>query len=285
MKRVNLIYILNLFIVITCFSCNKEEEEGIDYTNFNIEKTILDVNYGRDSKQTFDIYLPANRSEKSTKTLILIHGGAWIEGDKIDMNAIVNVLRKELPNYAIVNMNYRLASVDNPAFPMQINDVNYVISFLKKSNYGISDEFGLIGASAGGHLAMLYSYAIKDKAIKMVCSLIGPTNFADENYTKDGQFSTLLRIVTGVPFEKNENYYKHLSPLHQVTEQAPPTIMFYGNQDPLVPNTQSYDLYNKLRNLSIYKELYVYDSGHGDWSASDQIDINKKLVNFIEKKF
>jgi len=284
MKRVNLANILYLFIFLILISCSKEED-AIDYSNSKVEKIITNVSYGDDSQQTFDIYLPANRSSKTTKTLILIHGGAWISGDKSDMNTIVNTIKKELPNYAIVNMNYRLASIDNPAFPMQLNDIKYVVNTIKENKYDVSDKIGLIGASAGAHLAMLYSYALNDEDIKIVVSLIGPTNLIDENYLEDNKFKTLFEIATGVPYKDNENYYKQLSPLHHVSNITPPTIMFYGNQDPLVPNTQSIDLNQKLRSNLVYRELYTYNSGHGDWSQSDQADINKKLIKFIKKKF
>jgi acetyl esterase/lipase len=282
MKRINLILIL--ILACSSFSCSREDAT-VNYTDLKTAELLTNVSYGEDDRQVFDIYLPANRSAKSTKTLVLIHGGAWIEGDKSDMLALMKVLQDKLPDYAIVNMNYRLATIDNPALPMQINDISTIINTLKVKNYGISNEFGLIGASAGGHLALLYTYALKNKEIKMVCSLVGPTNLADDNYTEDQKFSTLFRIVTGVPYKNNENYYKQLSPLYQVTNQAPPTLLFYGNQDPLVPIRQAFELNSKLDTLQVYQEKYIYNTGHGNWSNSDLDHINKKLVTFINQKF
>lgn len=42
-----------------------------------------EVFYGNDPQQKMDVYLPADRNENSTKVLILIHGGAWVEGDRV----------------------------------------------------------------------------------------------------------------------------------------------------------------------------------------------------------
>ena len=87
--------------------------------------------------QKFDLYLPANRTS-NTKTLILVHGGGWSSGDKADMNPIKDLIRQDLPNLAIVNINYRLADVNNKPYPMQIDDITSIINHLKDYKTGIS---------------------------------------------------------------------------------------------------------------------------------------------------
>lgn len=285
MKIHKIFYVIPLFLFLTFISCSSNSETN-NSTDFSTEKTLLNVSYGSNSQQVFDLYLPANRSESSTKTLILIHGGGWVEGDKADFNYIISNLKNSLPNYAIANINYRLSTIGNPAFPMQINDITSVISKLKNNNYGISDDFGLIGASAGAHLSMLYGYAYNtNNDIKMVCSIVGPTNFTDENYLSDPTFNGLLNSVVGFPYEGNETQYQQLSPLFRASSTSPPTLMFYGNADPLIPTTQGVDLNNRLTELSVYHEFNLYNGGHGDWSAADQIDSYNKLVSFINNKF
>lgn len=261
-------------------SCNSDDSN----TNLKAE-TLMNVSYGTNNEQVFDLYLPAERNS-STKTLILVHGGGWTEGDKADMNGFVTLIKQNLPDYAIANMNYRLADEDNFAFPMQINDIQSIIEKLKNSNYSISDDFGFIGVSAGGHLSLLYSYANNsDNNIKMVCSIVGPTNFTDPNYLNNPIFSSQFEGLTGVSYADNPEYYEELSPLHKATSFSPPTILFYGNQDPLVPTSQGTDLHLKLDNLSVYNEFTLYNGGHGDWSAPDQIDAYTKLFAFINNKF
>lgn len=262
------------------FSCNSDDSK----TSLTAE-TFMNVSYGSDSEQVFDLYLPAERTS-STKTLILVHGGGWTSGDKADMNGFVSLIKQNLPDYAIANINYRLATQDNFAFPMQINDIQSVINKLKTSNYSISDDFGFIGVSAGGHLSLLYSYAHNsDNTIKMVCSIVGPTNFTDPNYLNDPTFSSLYTSLTGVSYGDNPEYYQELSPLYKATSSAPPTILFYGNQDPLVPTSQGTDLHWKLDNLSVYNEFTLYNGGHGDWATPDQINAYTKLIAFINNKF
>ena len=284
MKTNNLFFSLLLFVLLPFFSCSNDEiDDPIDFT---AAKTMLNVSYGSNSQQVFDLYLPANRNETYTKTLILVHGGAWIEGDKVDMNYAVDIIKQYLPDYAIANVNYRLASTGNYAFPMQINDIDAIIQQLKNEDYGISDNFGFIGTSAGGHLSMLYSYGYNtNNDIKMVCSIVGPTNFTDPNYINNPSWLDLYFNLTGVQYLDNPTYYEQLSPLFRTTTSSVPTILFYGNADPLIPTSQGVDLHAKLDQLGVYNEFNLYNGGHGNWSQLDLLDANVKMIAFIQNKF
>ena len=270
-----------IFVLYVFASC---QTDSVTTPN-TLAKTMLNTSYGADSKQVFDLYLPANRSENKTKTLILVHGGGWIEGDKSDMTYLIPLIQQQLPDYAIANINYRLSSSTNYAFPMQINDLKSVINKLKFENYGISTNFGFIGTSAGGHLSLLYSYTNNpNNDIKMVASIVGPTNFTDENYTKNPLWIAALYQLTGVNYLDNPSYFEQLSPLFHATSSSPSTLLFYGNSDDLIPTTQGQDLHDKLNELGVYNEFNLYNGGHGNWSSLDLLDTQIKLINFIKKK-
>lgn len=284
MKTKNIFYGLLLFLIIPFYSCSKDDN-NID-EDLSAAKTMLNVSYGANSQQVFDLYLPANRSSTGTKTLILVHGGGWIEGDKADMNYAVDVIKQFLPDYAIANVNYRLATSGNYAFPMQVDDIHSIVQKLKNENYGISDDFGFIGVSAGAHLSMLYGYGSNtNNDIKMVCSFVGPTNFTDPNYTNNPAWISLYNNLTGVNYFDNIPYYEQLSPLFRATSSSVPTIMFYGNADPLIPTSQGVDLHAKLDLLGVYNEFNLYNGGHGNWSQTDTLDAYAKLVAFVQNKF
>jgi acetyl esterase/lipase len=270
------------FLIIASLSCSSEQATTNDISELN----LTNVSYGTDSYQKYDLYLPANRNS-STKTLILIHGGSWIGGDKTDMNVFGQILKTNFPNYAICNINYRLANAQSTAFPKQLDDIETVISSLKTSNYSISNQYALIGVSAGGHLSMLYSYTKNtNNEIKMVCSIVGPTNFSDPAYTDNPSFTSTFLAVAGTTYQENPSYFLSLSPLFTATNSAPPTILFYGNNDPLVPINQGPDMFAKLNDLNVNTELNVYNGGHlNDWSFNDITDLNNKLTNFIHAKF
>tara|TARA_R110002167_G_scaffold237673_4_gene442850 strand:- start:767 stop:1615 length:849 start_codon:yes stop_codon:yes gene_type:complete len=242
---------------------------------------LIDVSYGGDSKQVYDIYLPKNRT-LATKTLLLVHGGGWQEGDKLDMNGFKDYIREQLPDLAVVNMNYRLADENNPPHPMQINDISAVVEHLiaNRDEYNIGAELGLMGVSAGGHLALLWSYAYdSNNVVKMVCSMVGPTNLADDAYlnTDNQELQDLI-----FQFGQDVALLKSVSPLHRVTGNSPPTLLFYGAQDPLIPISQGMDLNSRLNELNVTHEFTLYPNGGHGWVGLDLFDTSVKLKSFLE---
>ena len=278
-----LLSILCLFIL---YSCSKNEVIELPDTD-SLDPTVyyeaLNVSYGNDAKQTFDIYLPANRTE-DTKIMVLVHGGGWSGGDKSEMNAFRDFVKQELPNLAIVNMNYRLADDNNSPYPMQINDITSVINYLKENreNYTIDDDFGFVGVSAGGHLSLLWSYAFDtDNDVKMVCSVVGPTNFTDSAYLNNTD-PALQELIDLFGIDPTTEFLEEVSPLHRVTASAPPTILFYGGQDPLIPTTQGTAMRDKLEMLGVTHQFTLYpNEGHG-WIGLDLLDTGIKLKAFTQ---
>ena len=279
-----IIHIFSLFLITILSSCSSSESPAIN-SNTTVASEQMNISYGSSTKQTYDLYLPANRNSETTKTLILIHGGSWTGGDKSDMNEILGMVKRNLPEYAVVNMNYRLSTTGNPAFPMQTDDIAAVIAKLKTEDYKISNKLGLIGFSAGGQLSLLYSYAFNaDNAIKMVASIVGPTNFTDTNYLTNGE-NALFTQILGATYANNPNLYTQNSPLFRATTTSPPTLLLYGNADFLVPITQGQDMQAKLVSLGVFSEFKLYNGGHGTWSYTDRLDAESRLVNFIKTKF
>ncbi len=70
----------------------------------------LNVRYGTDNRQKMDVYLPTNRS-MTTTLVILLHGGARIEGDNAYIKFIQDSLLKQ--GIATESKNYRFASAMN----------------------------------------------------------------------------------------------------------------------------------------------------------------------------
>ena len=96
------IFFFSLIVLIA--SCKKENS-----SNQNLpDQTLSDVSYSTDASQKMDVYLPAGRNTDSTRLMILVHGGAWISGDKSDFASFIPVIQQKFPGYAIANINYRL---------------------------------------------------------------------------------------------------------------------------------------------------------------------------------
>lgn len=277
----NLFYLA--FIGVLFFSCSNEDSELNSEPEIIEAYEALDVSYGSDSNQVFDIYLPEGRTE-NTKVLFLVHGGSWVGGDKEDMNGVRDYVLQNHPSLGIVNMNYTLAGANSPPIPMQTNDISAVVNYItsNKTSLIISDDIGFIGLSAGAHLSLLWSYANDtNNQVDMVCSIVGPANFTDPAYYNSAnpvfQSMYILFENPSIPFLESA------SPYHTATATSPPTLLFYGGQDPLVPNSQGIDLDSQLTNLGVPHEFTFYEEeGHG-WYGQNLTDTFNKISNYINQ--
>ncbi|MFD2914653.1 alpha/beta hydrolase [Psychroserpens luteus] len=279
MKTFKITFLL-LFISFGIVSCSSDDSQDSTPLEFRQE---LNVSYGTDSDQVFDIYLPANRT-LDTKVLILVHGGGWTSGDKADMNPLKDLSLQDLPNIAIVNINYRLADSDNQPYPMQIDDITTIVNLLKtnQNDYVISNDIGFLGTSAGAHLSMLWSYAFDtNDDVKMVASIVGPANFTDPAYLEN-EDPLLQEIIDTFGIDTSTAYLEEISPYHQATTTSPPTILFYGGQDPLIPTSQGVDMDLKLSELGVTHQFTLYpNAGHG-WVGLELLDTWTKLKAFTQ---
>lgn len=271
--------LLLLFVLIGLYSCSADDENNAGMLP---AQSMSNVSYGSDDEQKYDIDLP-ERSGNTTPVLILIHGGGWSGGSKSDMAGAVAGARLQFPNYAIVNMGYRLGTVESPAYPKQLEDIQMVIDHLESQPYGIAQRYGFVGVSAGAHLSMLYAYRFdSDRKVKAVASLVGPTDFTDPAYTGVGVELSMFPYLAGE--NPSNELIAEVSPALQVSSGDAPTIQFMGLQDPLVPVTQGERLKTRLDAANVTNELYFYEAGHGNFSITDAQDINAKLGNFFRAR-
>lgn len=278
--------VVTCFLLFLHFSCSTEDSDILTAPTPNnpstiVAETFLNVSYGADTEQVYDIYLPQNRT-LATKVMILVHGGGWTSGDKADMNEFVELIQQDMPEYAIVNINYRLANSTTSPFPMQLDDITALINDLKTKNesYIISEEYAFLGVSAGGHLSLLWSYAYDTFGdVNMVVSIVGPTNLTDEAYLNNPD-PTIQAYIDLLGTQVVTTFLEGFSPYHQVTSAAPPTALFYGGQDPLIPNSQGSGLSNRLTALGVTHEFTFYpEEGHG-WTGQNAIDTWNKIQAF-----
>lgn len=286
------IFFASLVFTLLLTSCSKSDDTGTGGTGSVPEKSMTNVSYGTDPLQKMDIYLPANRTTATTKVLIYIHGGGWVTGDKADLTAAdIDTLKKRVPDYAIFNLNYRLALPGFPSstntFPTQELDVKTAIEFIyaNRSNYLVGDKFVLMGGSAGGHLALLhaYKYAAPVK-IKAVIDFFGPTDMVDM-YNNPGIYSaaSIALLLNGTPTTNNALYLQSSPLTFATTAAACPTIILQGDLDLLVNATrQSRALQTKLTTAGVVNQYVAYPTlGHGPWDATTNTDAFNKIQVFL----
>ena len=219
--------------------------------------------------QKLDIYTPKNAGD-STPIIIHVHGGSWTSGQKSDYNMLPYLESLVNAGFIVASVNYRLAPTYT--FPAQIQDVKCAVRFLRASAklYHIdTNNIGMIGESAGGHLAALTGTAqntadfetnelagVSDK-VKAVVDLFGPANLV--SYVQDEP------IVSGGIKEFLGSYNPVLaSPTHYVSATSVPFSIIHGDSDIVVPFSQSQELHDTLLKAGATSTLTkVVNAGHG----------------------
>jgi acetyl esterase/lipase len=280
-------FLIVVFSAMLALSCTKRDLKDAWQTTSLSAETRTNVAYGNDPLQQMDIFLPAGRSIDSTKVLVMIHGGAWLEGDKADFKQYMDSMKARLPGYAIFNINYRLAALPNKnPFPTQELDVKAAVSaiYAKRMEYQISDKFVLLGASAGGHLALLQAYkhssVLKPKA---VVSFFGPTDMAGiyAAQTNSTALFGLQLLMGGTPVS-NPASYQQASPITYAGATSAPTLLFHGGADPDVPVSQTTSLRDRLLTANATVEYVFYPTeGHG-WTGANLTHSFSKIEAFLK---
>ncbi len=105
-----------------------------------------------------DLYRP--KLSASAPIIVAVHGGAWETGSRSHFRWLAPWLATR--GIACFAINYRLAKPGAPAFPQAVHDVMAAVKFVtgKAEEFGVArDRIGLLGASAGAHLAALAALA------------------------------------------------------------------------------------------------------------------------------
>ena len=273
-----------LLVSSSLIACNKEIK---DDSPASTESTHKDVAYGSDAAQKMDVYLPVGRTTAATKVMVLIHGGGWTAGDKSEFDSYIPTLKQRLPGYAIVNLNYRLATTNNNRFPAQENDVKSALEFLsnKAGEYKISQEVVLMGFSAGAHLALLQGYKyLTPLKTRAVISFFGPTDLTQMYNVPTSTYTTLLlEALLGASPSQNPGAYQQSSPAFFVNASTAPTMILHGGQDNVVSPAQANLLDAKLTTAGvIHQYVYYPNEGHG-WFGATLDDSFNKIQAFLDQ--
>ncbi len=131
----------------------------------------------------------------------------------------------------------------------------------------------------------MYDYVYDtDDVVKMVCSIVGPTDFTDPFYSANPEFNFLLsQLIDESAYAADSNFTALVSPALQVSNNSAPTILFYGSSDPLVPITNGERLESALANANVSHSFTIYEGGHGDdWSTADYSNLELNLVDYLQ---
>lgn len=253
-------YIFGLFVFLLQ-SCNTQYRVWVGENN---EQKIFNLAYGENKHQKMDVFLPSDY-KKSKPAVIIVHGGAWKRGRKEHMIMIQKYLhRKSIPT---ININYRLVK-KGITYKDQLQDIAFAIKkfnqYAQKTQLP-TDQYILLGESAGAHLALLYGYE-HPEIIQKIISLSAPTDFYSKQFleTTYSRYALLtFEDVVGVKFDRHNaaQEFREASPIYNVSNV--PTLLFQGDSDLLVNRKQGIALDSVLKEKNIeHRFIYMKNTGH-----------------------
>jgi acetyl esterase/lipase len=125
----------------------------IAFTLASKQHVLKHVSYGDRPRNNMNIYLPDGHNNTDAKypVVVFVHGGIWIQGDKVIYHKLGEHFRQH--NTICVVANYTL--YPKGLFEDMLDDMNRVIEWVVKNidNYGgDTNKITLFGHSAGAHL-------------------------------------------------------------------------------------------------------------------------------------
>ena len=327
-------FFTNLFFVLFLNISNLFFSQNFSQTPVKVPpvKSILlpeiatiteDITYTTNRKGSpvkLDVFSPKNTSAEKLPVLIYIHGGGWVEGDKIihsDNYVETTIAKLMAKHYAVVSINYTLLN-DNTHFPLPLEDTKDAIRWVRKNaeKYNFdTHNIGLFGASAGAHLALMAAYTPDNTYIgnpelssysakvNYVIDHYGPADLNTLFHTRLGTIpvamigliskkivslqQNLVKGLSGYDIKKDQDraieYFKTISPVYFVSD-AVPTLIVQGNNDKIVPLSQSKKLYRKLKRAKVQTSLIIVDKGVHGFGTTDKGYLDKltdQMVDFI----
>ena len=206
-----------------------------------------------------DFYSPASRKdalEKPRACLVVIHGGGWDSGDRLQLASWNS--RWVAQGYAVAAVSYRLAP--KWIWPAQRDDVLAAIAWLKDHARELEidpTQLVLLGRSAGGQLATAVGYGANDPAIRGVVALYAPHDmpFAWSVSREDDALNSikLFRQYFGGAPDTPERLANYQAASGQLLAHrgSPPTLLIHGVPDTLAWYKHSERLDARLTELGV----------------------------------
>lgn len=269
---------------------------------------------------SLDLYAPKHTSPEKFPVLIYVHGGGWIEGDKVILadDYVENTIKKLIAKqYAVISINYTLLN-ETTHFPLPLEDTKDAIKWVRKNaeKYNFdTNNIGLFGASAGAHLSLLAAYTPEDTfkgssellpysaKVNYVIDHYGPADLNKLFHTRAGTIpvsmigliskkiitlqQNLVKGLSGLDVNKDQDrvieYFKTISPV-SFTSSGVPTLIVQGNADKVVPLSQSKKLYRRLKRAKVETSLIIIDKGVHSFSTTDKDRLDKmtdQMMDFV----
>jgi acetyl esterase/lipase len=257
---------------------------GIKVTNMDQELDLIERQFGERDGRPLMTTIVRQAAGKNMPVLIDIHGGGWCAGVRENK---ISVMARDRANegYLYLNIDYGLAPF-NP-YPAAIEDVGAAIIWAAKNAefYGADPgRIGLIGLSAGGHLAVMLALT---SPVPITCAVSwgGSMDFREANKVPeamDGQRSCVLSFL-GACFHERPDLYRAISPAGMLSEKSPPILIIHGENDPVIHRYHALAMLEAARQTGAPVDVKILrDAGHIDPGPFDEDgNLWRYICNFM----
>lgn len=278
---------LTFSITMYFLNCNSQDimkvwPNGIPGSIKNNSYSEKILEYGQGSKgyekvtePTITVFLPS--AEKSTGSAVLICPGGGYGMLAFDHEGIRIARWLNENGIAGIILKYRLPSdlimKDKRTGPLQ--DAQEAMRIIRRNagEWHLDDrKIGVIGFSAGGHLASTISTHYADKVYESKDNtsarpdfsiLIYPVITFDASFTHQG---TRKNLIGDNPQEKD---ILRFSNEKQINKETPPAFLVHSSDDDAVPVKNSIVYYENLVKNGVKAELHIFQKGGHGYGLSE----------------
>lgn len=226
-----------------------------------------------------EVYYPESLDKaKEYPAMVFFFGGGWNGGSLEQFEPHAGYFSKR--GMVCFIADYRVKSRQQTTPFESLKDAKSAIRFIRENAEKFHIDASKIvasGGSAGGHLAA-------------ATALIKDYNESTDNLSQSCVPNALVLFNPvidngpgGYGFERIGDAYKNFSPLHNIREGAPPTILFLGTNDRLIPVVTARYYQMVMEKVKSKCELHLYEGqGHGFFNYKN-FEFYKKTVTEADK--
>lgn len=204
------------------YAKNGKIENSFKKGGANYKDEIGEINGGKDyeknERNIYDLYIPYSTEftkNKHNGIILFIHGGSWTSGDKGGMEYLTRRYAKY--GYITATLSYTLLLenyTDSNIFKM-LDEITACIQSIKDElisrNFDADKlELALGGTSSGAHVALLYTYSMKNSPIpiKFAIDIVGPASLEPKCWYKLIDFNNPLDTLSPESIQKGKHENK-----------------------------------------------------------------------------
>lgn len=234
-------------------------------------------------------------NDKPIPTLIYIHGGGWLFGDRT--GATPQLLPYFALGWNIVNVEYRMSG--QSLAPAAVEDSVCALRWIYRNAIQFHVDTSRIvvsGHSAGGHLSLMVGMfdpasgldndcpadpAWGDVPLK-VAAIVNWYGIGDVNDLLAGSNRRTYAVSWLGNQANRDEIARKVSPLTYIRPGLPPVITIHGDQDDVVPYSQAVRLHQALDSAGVKNELVTIHGGkHGFFTDHDTLAAYGSIWRFL----